>query len=149
MAELVRVVLLHRHEAAVGAECRVEHVSRHGCRATEHVWRRLHELTWHACVGHHELCRGRRTVVHAVRRMSIFSCSSTAMHLRHLLELHHVLLVDDHRDAKVRVLAELRQLGHFAAVRQLLDVLLSRQLRGLSSLLVILYHLVKLQQSPK
>ena len=70
---------------------------------------RCHELAWHLLRRSHPIVLKLR--LHAGHRVSIFSWSRVAVHLLlhlvHLLQLHHVLLVHDHSDAEVGLLVQL------------------------------------------
>ena len=124
-------------------------------RRTEHPLRRPHELllvTWNLGTVH--LTHITTVVIELLLllrvlriHVPIFSCGRIApihLHLDLLLQLHHILLLNDHGNALIRRKIQLFQFGDIAAICQLLNVLLSGELGCFGTSLVVLDHLFQL-----
>ena len=97
----------------------------------------------------HELLAVHRAVLKLLLLVPIFSWIGNIavcllLHLHLLLELNHVLLLDNHSDAHVGRLIELGKLGDISSISKLLYVLLICELGCFCTPPILLNHIIEL-----
>ena len=108
--------------------CSIRHAAKHWWELLRrHPLKLRHLHLWHRC--------------HSGHALRLAWCAlpilATIHHRLHLLELHEVLLGDKPADLRVGGLVELLQFLDITSVRELLDVLLGGEIRGVLPPLVL------------